>query len=262
MTEIFKAKTPHHGPRKPMMIVIHGTEVGDADSRAIFEGKIREASSHYYIDDKGEVVQYLDETARAWHAGKSRWSGFSDVNSFSVGIELMALSKNGMFNGDDTFYTDVQVNALAELGKAIMARWNIQACHVLGHQDIDTGRIYDPEPLSDTMAHMTNEKAFLTKKYDPGAKFPWKTLADLGVGLWHGVEQATDKIVTDENRIEDFKTKLTLYGYDTRPSPTGRIFSDVVNAFQTHFLPWNICGQVTEQSVQTLDILLEKKFAV
>jgi N-acetyl-anhydromuramyl-L-alanine amidase AmpD len=262
MTDIFDAKTPYHGPRKPMMIVIHGTEVGDADSRAILEGKIREASSHYYIDDKGEIVQYLDETVRAWHAGKSRWSGFSDVNSLSVGIELLALSKNGMFNGDDTVYTDAQIEALSELCKAITDRWNIQAFHILGHQDIDTGRIYDPAPVSDTMAHMTNEKAFLTKKYDPGSKFPWKKLADLGVGAWHGLEPAEDKIVTDENSIEKFKTNLTLYGYDTRPSPTGRIFSDVVTVFQTHFLPWNICGQVTNQSTQALEILLQKKFSV
>jgi len=262
MTEIFEAITPHYNARKPSMIIIHGTEVDDEKSRYILSGKaLHEASAHYYIDDKGEVVQYLDETVRAWHAGKSHWAGFSDVNSLSVGIELLALSHNRRFDGEDTFYTEAQITALAELCQKISASFNIRPHHILGHQDIDSGRPYEPVPTEQIEALAEEKPLAMQKKYDPGPSFPWKKLADLGVGVWHGLEKPKqDTVIEDKYMIEAFAQMLTLYGYDTRPAPTGRDLKDVITAFQTHFLPWNICGLVTEQSVKALDILLQKKF--
>lgn len=262
MTEIFEAKNPHYNARKPMMIIVHGTEVDDKTSREILYGQtIREVSSHYYIDDKGEVVQFLDPSVRAWHAGKGHWAGFSDMNSLSVGIELLAISNNGQFNEKDTFYTDVQIEALATLCNELTLAYNITPNHVLGHQDIDSGRFYESPPEEGSEKSLVLKP--MQKRLDPGPLFPWKKLADLGVGAWHGLEEISqDKIIEDVNHIEKFKSNLTLYGYDTRPAPVGRLFPDVVTAFQTHFLPWNICGQVTEQSVHALDILIQKKFGL
>lgn len=262
MTDIFPAVTPHHGARKPSMIIIHGTEVDDVKSRLILSGQTsHQGSAHYYIDDKGEVVQYLDETARAWHAGKSHWAGFSDVNSLSVGIELLALSNNRRFNEPDTFYTEPQIAALVTLCKQISEKFNIPAHHILGHQDIDSGRPYEPVPTEMIEALAEEKPLAMQKKYDPGPFFPWKTLADHGVGVWHGLEKpAQDTVIEDSRMIEAFAQMASLYGYDTRPAPTGRDLKDVIVAFQTHFLPWNICGLVTEQTIRALDILLDKKF--
>lgn len=261
MTDLFPAVTPHYNARKPSMIVIHGTEVDHDTSLAILNGKTeREASAHYYIDDKGTVTQFLDESVRAWHAGKSHWSGFSDVNSLSIGIELLALSANGRFNGDETVYTDAQIDALAALCKEISTRYNIPANHVLGHQDIDSGR-YATEAVEKTPGEKTLVVNPLQMRWDPGPRFPWQKLAGQGVGLWHGLEQpAQDVVIEDSRLIDAFAQMLTLYGYDTRPAPVGRTMYDAVSAFQTHFLPWNICGLVTEQSIRALDILLQKKF--
>ena len=46
-------------------------------------------SCHYLIDEDGTTYRLVDETKRAWHAGKSRWRGVTDINSASVGIEIV-----------------------------------------------------------------------------------------------------------------------------------------------------------------------------
>ena len=251
MSEIFPAATSYHGLRRPTMLIIHGTECDDAMSRAILGGQTEhQASAHYYIDDKGNVVQYLDETARAWHAGQGWWSGITDLNSVSVGIELLALSKNRTFTGPDTVYTAAQMTALTALAKQIIGRHQIHPWHVLAHQDVSCTRETEPLPLDQEQIHPFGQQ----KKYDPGPHFKWRQLAANGVGIWHDLPPVTnDPLVHNDG---DFRLKLAAYGYDT-----SKEWPSVIRAFQTHFLPWHICGQVTEQSVQILDILLKKKFS-
>lgn len=241
MTEIFEPKTHmFHSHRRPGMIIVHGIACELEESEKILTGKTEfEASVQYLITCDGEIRQYLDETARAWHAGVSYWAGFTDINSMSVGIELegeQVISDEKQFY--QVTYTDLQMQTLANLIKQISQRWNIQPYHILGHQDISPFR-----------------------KKDPGPNFDWGYLAKQGVGVWHGLEKpAQDVVLEDPRMIEAFAQMLALYGYDTRLTE-GRDLKDVITAFQIHFLPWNICGLVTQQSVQALDILLEKKFS-
>src|ERR1041384_6268063 len=71
------------------MIVLHYTGMPDAegalDRLPSPEAKV---SAHYLIDEVGTIFRLVDEAKRAWHAGKSRWRGITDVNSASVGIEI------------------------------------------------------------------------------------------------------------------------------------------------------------------------------
>src|SRR5215470_17974897 len=45
-------------------------------------------SSHYVVDEHGDIIQLVQEARRAWHAGESSWEGVSDINSRSIGIEI------------------------------------------------------------------------------------------------------------------------------------------------------------------------------
>ncbi len=240
MTQTFKAKTPHYNERKPVLLIVHGIGTSLEDAENIFTGNSEyEASTHYFITQTGEVRQYLDETARAYHAGVSYWSGITDINSISLGIELEG---NPVITDEKDFhlvsYNKTQMQALSELIKSICDRNKILPHNILGHQDISPYR-----------------------KKDPGPHFDWKMLADNGVGLWHDLEKpAQDVVIEDKQMIAAFMQMLTLYGYDPRPAPEGHNWKEVVTAFQMHFLPWNICGLVTQQSIQALDILLDKKF--
>ncbi len=231
---MFEPKTKRFNDRKSAisLLIIHGTEVDDAATRAILEGKAeREASAHYYIDDKGVITQYLDESVRAWHAGLSYWEGVTDINSASIGIELLAISSDGSFSGPETFYTDAQIESLVALAKEICARHAIAPHHVLAHEDVSPKR-----------------------RVDPGKHFPWQKLAGQGVGVWHGMEPAAhDPMLNDDTELLEI---LGRYGYDTRPE-TDR--AAILKAFQTHFLPWNICGQPTQQTLEVAKILVQKK---
>ena len=72
------------------MIVLHYTGMPDCqgaiDRLTSPEAKV---SAHYCIDEDGTVYRLVDEDKRAWHAGKSYWRGVTDVNSASVGIEIV-----------------------------------------------------------------------------------------------------------------------------------------------------------------------------
>lgn len=257
------AHTPHFGERHPTMIVLHGTELDDAASRAVFEGKTQvQASCHYYINAKGELLHYVDEGKRAWHAGVSYWAGFTDINSMSIGIELEAISYSRKFDGDETAYTQPQMLSLVALIKDIRARHNIAPWNIVGHQDIACTRPFEPTPAADLDHMLATQDVSQQRKYDPGKSFDWRFLAENGIGLWHDLTPvANDPEITDSDIIEWFYQSLACYGYDMRQNGAEQGFEHVIRAFQTHFLPWNICGKVTEQSMIAINRLLGLKQA-
>ena len=72
------------------IIVLHYTGMQTAQA-AIDRLRDPEAkvSSHYLVAEDGQILRMVAEDKRAWHAGKSRWRGIEDVNSASVGIEIV-----------------------------------------------------------------------------------------------------------------------------------------------------------------------------
>ncbi|MFW2358197.1 1,6-anhydro-N-acetylmuramyl-L-alanine amidase AmpD, partial [Hydrogenophaga sp.] len=105
--------SPNHGPRPAGaqidLIVLHSislppgvyggpqveqlfTNTLDWDAHPYF-GQIRgmEVSAHFFIRRDGELVQFVDADARAWHAGASCWRGRDNCNDDSIGIELEGL---------------------------------------------------------------------------------------------------------------------------------------------------------------------------
>lgn len=85
--------SPNHGDRKdgkrPDMILLHYTGMPDAAEaleRLCARGS--EVSAHYFVFEDGRIVQLVQESRRAWHAGASFWAGETDINSCSIGIEI------------------------------------------------------------------------------------------------------------------------------------------------------------------------------
>lgn len=132
------------------MIVIHYTGMeSSAAARARLCDPAAEVSAHYLIDLDGAVEQLVAEDRRAWHAGVSEWRGEPDVNSRSIGIELV----NRGHGPDYHPFPAPQIAALETLIRAILTRWAIPAENIVGHEDVAPGR-----------------------KIDPGAKFDWARL--------------------------------------------------------------------------------------
>lgn len=121
-------------------IIIHssydaiGSEPFDLDG-LIREYKSYEVSPHFLIDRSGKIYQLVEEKNIAYHAGESQApDGRSDVNRFSIGIELMN-TKEGNF-------TEKQYDSLRNLLIYIKGRYKIK--YVLGHSQIAQGRKDDP----------------------------------------------------------------------------------------------------------------------
>lgn len=161
--------SPNFGPRRdglqPRYIVLHYTAMGCAG--AALErlcDPTCEVSAHYLVDRDGTCFQMVAENMRAWHAGAGAWAGLSDINSRSIGIELVN-------TGTEPFAAP-QMRALEGLLSHIMTRWKIAPVDVIGHSDMA------PE-----------------RKQDPGPRFDWRGLARAGLGVWP--EIATDPVDFD-----------------------------------------------------------------
>ena len=190
-------------------------------------------SAHYLVDETGEIYALVDEEFRSWHAGKNAWRGLADINSRSVGIEIV----NPGQGPDCRPFPPLQMESVASLSKEIITRWRIAPHHVLGHSDIAPGR-----------------------KVDPGPLFDWKWLAGHGVGVypdieknqerqsreWKGQERKSEKKPFDKSTekpldIRRMQRLLARYGYTVPLSgildPQTRV---VIEAFQMHFWPESI----------------------
>lgn len=141
--------SPNHGERRlgpPDMIIIHYTGMQTcAAARARLCDPAAEVSAHYLIDLDGTVEQLVDENRRAWHAGVSEWGGETDINSRSIGIELV----NRGHGPDYHPFPEPQMTSLEALIQSIRARWTIPPENIIGHQDIAPGRKIDPGPKFD-----------------------------------------------------------------------------------------------------------------
>lgn len=138
--------SPNFGERRgglePTLIVLHYTVMTPAE-RALERlcDPDFEVSAHYVIGECGTLWKLVAEDKRAWHAGVGEWRGKDDINSRSVGIEMV--------NDGESPFTEPLMQALEVLLPQIMKRWDISAEGVIGHSDMAPGRKIDPGPHFD-----------------------------------------------------------------------------------------------------------------
>lgn len=94
-------------------------------------------SSHFLIRRAGELLQFVPTHLRAWHAGQSHFNNRTNVNDFSVGVELEGTN--------DELYADAQYDKLTQLTRALMSAYpGIRTSTLVAHSDIAPGRKTDP----------------------------------------------------------------------------------------------------------------------
>ncbi|MEM6711072.1 MAG: N-acetylmuramoyl-L-alanine amidase [Pseudomonadota bacterium] len=217
------------------ILLLHYTGMRDDEAAVRWLADPRsEVSCHYVVHEDGRIIAMVDEEERAWHAGQGSWKGITDINARSVGIEICNPGHNHGYRS----FPDVQIDAVINLSKAIIARHDIAAEHVLAHSDIAPNR-----------------------KEDPGELFPWDRLYAEGVG--HYVQPAPSEDgrfmgVGDQGEpVAALQNMLKLYGYDVETHGTfDQATQAVVRAFQRHFRPARIDGVADSSTVSTLHHLL------
>jgi len=227
--------SPNFGPRRdgkaPVFLILHFTGMPTAQAALdLLKSPQAEVSAHYVVLEDGRVVQMVSERARAWHAGKSFWKGETDINSASIGIEIV----NPGDLEDYPPFAEAQIAAVIRLCRDICARHAIRPENVLAHSDIAPAR-----------------------KTDPGHNFPWKQLHAAGVG--HFVEPAPIRggrfLARGEHgqAVEALQSMLALYGYGIAISGAFDAETDtVVKAFQRHFRPQKVDGVADVSTIDTL----------
>ena len=129
--------SPNRGERRglarPNCLILHytGMPTGEA-ALDLLTDPASEVSAHYFIWEDGRIDQLVRESERAWHAGASFWKGESDVNSASIGIEIV----NPGHDGGSPPYPDRQIVATIALASDSCARWAIRPERVLAHSEV------------------------------------------------------------------------------------------------------------------------------
>jgi N-acetylmuramoyl-L-alanine amidase len=179
-------------------------------------------SAHYVIEEDGTVIRLVPEDKRAWHAGKSYWRGVTDVNSASVGIEIVNPGHEFGYRP----FTDAQMDALCPLLADIVKRHDIPLANVVGHSDIAPAR-----------------------KQDPGELFDWDLLGRLKLAL--PVPRPRISLIYDNPGA--FFLGLERFGYDITDEAAA------VRAFQRRWRPRRIDGEVDgEIGALLFELLLQR----
>lgn len=219
----------------PDMILLHytGMATGQAAEDWLCDPG-SQVSSHYLVHEDGRIVQMVREAERAWHAGRGSWGACDDINSCSVGIEIV--NPGHEFGYRD--FPEPQIAGVIELCLGIRRRHGVPPGRVLAHSDVVPGR-----------------------KLDPGERFPWPRLAQAGLGLPvpHAPASGGPALcIGDESRaVEDAQAKLHAVGYGIVPTGLFDMRTKVVvEAFQRHFRPACVDGRVDASTAAALrDVL-------
>ena len=239
--KIINCYSPNFDKKKRLLkeikfIVIHYTGMqSERESLARLCNPKSKVSSHFLINKNGKIYRLVKDNKIAWHAGKSSWGKYKNLNKNSIGIELVNEGhKFGYKN-----YKKKQLLSLIKVSKKIIKKYKINKKYIVGHSDI--------APL---------------RKIDPGEKFPWKLLAKKNIGAWHEVKpdvlKKLRKIKILKNKDEKFffkNLKEIGYRFSVKEKPTIR---KIVKAFQRHYRKELVNGIIDKECLIIAESLLKK----
>ena len=205
-------------------IIIHytGMQSGRESIKRLCNPKSK-VSSHYFINQNGKIYRLVEDNRIAWHAGKSCWGKYKNLNKNSIGIEM--INKGHQFGY--TNFKKKQLSNLIKICQNLIKKYRIKRQNIIGHSDI--------APL---------------RKLDPGEKFPWKRLGNNKIGIWHNLEEKYlikfRKVkISNKSKLE-FINKLKKIGYCFNINKKGS-FLKIIKAFQRHYRKELINGIVDKE---------------
>lgn len=235
--QIDRSHVSQNQDSRVQFLVLHYTVLDFEKSMKVLTtgGKV---SAHYLVEENpARVYQLVDENNRAWHAGVSSWGTATNLNSSSIGIEIV----NPGFTDSPLGrvyapYPQAQIDQVLALSRQIVARHHIRSDRILGHNDIAPGR-----------------------KQDPGPMFPWKQFADAGLIPWPDAAQVQIKqAIYQLAPVPDvnwFQQRLAQIGYQT---PRTGVFDvatrEVVSTFQMKYRPTNYSGDMDAETAALLEV--------
>ena len=229
--------SPNHDARpegaRIDMVVVHytGMQTAQAALKRLCEAASK-VSAHYLIDEDGTLYRLVADERRAWHAGVSSWAGSSEVNSRSIGIELVNPGHEFGYRP----FPEPQMRALLKLLNEITRRHNIAPARIVGHSDVA------PE-----------------RKEDPGELFDWARLAKAGFGLWPEdgfMSKAGGGAMPAGPELQRALGEIG-YGIAEDNKSEARLAA-AISAFQRHFRPGHVDGAADWETARLILHLAER----
>ena len=207
------------------IIIIHYTGMqSERESMIRLCNPRSKVSSHFVINQNGKIYRLVQDNQIAWHAGKSCWAQYKNLNKNSIGIELV--NKGHQFGY--TTFKKKQLSSLTKICKSLIKKYKIKKKNVIGHSDVS--------PL---------------RKIDPGEKFPWRQLANNKIGIWHSCKPSllrkyrNIKILKKKDKIKFIKN-LNKIGY-CFSSKKKSFLVKMLKAFQRHYRQELINGHADKE---------------
>jgi len=228
--EITKLYSPNFNSKKRgsnniASIIIHYTGMqSERESIERLTSSSSKVSCHYLINRSGKVFRLVEDKNMAWHAGKSMWGKYKNLNKNSIGIELV---NKGHRYGYQAF-TKIQIKRLVELCKYLKRKYRIKNKLILGHSDI--------APL---------------RKIDPGEKFPWSYLSSKGVGIYPAKTTRREKFQKNVD-VSTFFYNLRLIGYRYLKR---KFRKKIIKNFQRRYRQNRVNGILDSETLKISEIL-------
>ena len=203
-------------------VIIHYTGMqSEIESIKRLKDKSSKVSCHYLVNRKCKVFNMVPDKKIAWHAGKSKWKNFKNLNKTSIGIELV--NKGHRFGYEK--FSKKQIQSLISICRILKKKYRIKNENFLGHSDI--------APL---------------RKIDPGEKFPWKKLSKNKIGKWYHISKL-NFVFSSKKKERYFFENLRKLGYRYFSTNKRRAQDKkIIKCFQQHYLPKNVTGKIDEKT--------------
>ena len=232
--EITKFYSPNFDKKKRLnknitAIIIHYTGMqSERESIKRLTSTRSKVSCHYLINRSGKILKMVRDENIAWHAGKSMWGNYKNLNKNSIGIELVNRGHQYGYQN----YTKKQINKLVLLCKHLIKKYKIKRGLILGHSDI--------APL---------------RKIDPGEKFPWKHLSFKGIGIY------PKKVLNKQSnypqpQIKRFLKNLHKIGYRYLNSNFNK---KIIKNFQRRYRPRKVNGILDLETMKISQFLTKNQ---
>ena len=191
-------------------------------------------SSHYVVCRSGDIYRLVKDNKIAWHAGKSCWGKYKNLNKYSIGIELV--NKGHEFGY--TSFSKKQISSLTKICLKLIRRYKIKNKNIVGHSDV--------APL---------------RKIDPGEKFPWQKLSKNKIGIWHNytstiLTKFRKRKVSKKDKLNFWKN-ITNIGYCCTLRDKSN-FTKTLKAFQRHYRSELISGILDKECLVIAQNLSKK----
>ena len=186
-------------------------------------------SCHYFLERNGTIHRMVDDNKIAWHAGKSRWKDLTNLNKYSIGIEIQNKGHSIQYQN----YPKKQILSLIKLIKILKKKYKIKRENILGHSDI--------APL---------------RKLDPGEKFPWSLLSTKGLAIWYPKFNLKKSDFETKKKRKIFFKNIYKIGYRFfNLSKHSKGDRKVIMAFQRRYTPKEVSGKITDKTLKISQLL-------